>query len=93
MAKKTGNKKTETKKNKPKRNESKNSQSKKNESKKIQPKKIKSIEPVTKTSVKPKTLNKKLRLLIPLIVIICVIGLVWIFFISDSAKADEPTKG
>jgi cytoskeletal protein RodZ len=75
LEKKTGNKKIETKKNKPKKTESK---------------KINSIESEPKTSVKPKTLNKNFRLIIPLIVIICVIGLVWIFYISDSAKADEP---
>ena len=43
-----------------------------------------------KTSTEPKTPNKKLRLLIPIIVIVCVIGFVWIFFMSDSVKADEP---
>jgi hypothetical protein len=80
LAKKTGNKKTDTKKPKPKKTESKRPESKK----------TKTIESETKISIKPNTLNKKLRLIIPLIVIICVIGLVWVFFISDSAKADEP---
>jgi len=63
---------------------------KKTGNKKTETKNTESIEPESKTSGKSKTLNKKLRLIIPLIVIICVIGFVWIFFISDSVKADEP---
>jgi hypothetical protein len=84
LAKKTGNKKTGSKKPQPKK-----TQSKKTVTNKPETKKIESIENKTNTSVKSKTINKKLRLIIPIIVIICIIGLVWIFFISDSAKADD----
>ena len=88
--KKTGNKKTGSKKVQTKKAESLKPKSKKTGSKKSQSKKTEAIKSEPMTSVKPKTPNKKLRLIIPLIVIICVIGLVWIFFLSESAKADEP---
>lgn len=75
MAKKTSKKKT-----KPTKTESKKTQPGKTRSKKAEPKK----------SEKQKTMNKKLRLLISILVIICVIGLVWIILGPDVAKADEP---
>ena len=68
--------------------------SKKSQRKKVQPKKTPSkvaksevVQPEIK--VKQKTVNKPLRVIVPIIVIICVIGLIWFVFFSNFAKAEE----
>lgn len=52
--------------------------------------KIQSNKNQTTKEVKQKTFNKKLRLIISIIVIVCIIGVAWFVFISDYAKAEKP---
>ena len=52
--------------------------------------KIQSNKNQTTKEVKQKKFNKKLRLIISIIVIFCIIGVVWFVFISDFAKAEKP---
>jgi len=62
---------------------------KKTGNKKTGTKKNESKKDESKQKVKPKTMNNKLRLIIPIIVIICIIGFVWLMFVPDVAKAEE----
>lgn len=89
MAKKSGRKKTSQKKVPPKKTRSKQVKSKSVQPKKTLPMVTKPevIEPEVK--VKQKTVNNRLRVIIPVIVIIVVIGIVWFVFFSNFAKAEE----
>ena len=72
-----------------KKTTSKKSQQKKVKAKKTPPKVTKAEAIQADSKVKQKTVNKNLRVIIPIIVIICVVGLIWFVFFSDFAKAEE----
>ena len=85
MAKKSGGKKPQQKKV-----QAKKAPPKKVQAEKTPPKVTKSEVTQPEVKVKQKTGNKSLKIIIPIIIIICIIGIIWFVFFSNTAQANEP---